>query len=216
MNKLLKKIFCRKEDKAKNAEEVEKPEDLLPFTIPAAVETSTAIPEHLPEHDEFSVICRDKDGVLHRLKSSQSKEVFQMKCAGHHYKFGYLSSVAPSGVADYSAKYIQEDEKWHFICRVFVTSKGNYFYQYIRSDNTTAFVIVDREMVQTLLRECESTAEFKYFLKEVGRNGEWIPKSGTYTKKTFKTERYVRENDEFIESYDIIDQQLYDNIIEEL
>jgi len=78
-------------------------------------------------------------------------------------------------------------------------------------------VIMKSEDVQKIAAICESDDKVKYFNRNFNNRCHYVPKPGTYTPETYVTaDEAHRNGDEYIESYEIIDKDLYSNIIEEL
>lgn len=208
-------LFNKK--KNKKAETAAEEEKLIEFVVPETTITESEIPQHDPSvHDNFNVIKNGKDNLMYRLISDKSKEIMRLTCTGHEYTFDYISRLTGKDLFSYDAQYMKGDFRYHFITRVFVTDNGKYFYQYIRSNGTAAYDIQSKADIQALLKKCESTEKIKYFDRTDGYN-YWPAIPGTYTKDTFKTvDTCCRNHDEFIDSYEIINKELYDKIIDVL
>ena len=193
------------------------------FAVPEPIVTDGTYPTYdCLSHDSFDVVINDGK-MLFRVKSANSKEVFRLNCTGHNFDTHSIYDIAPNADDLYSSSYLKEERKWHFICRVFVTGKGNYFYQYIRDDQTVAYECVSRYDVQQLVQRCEQTIDANSLIKhklfdkpETGCCHIWSATPGTYTSKTY-TSNYVGYNRmRTIDSYEVIDSKLYDEIIENL
>ena len=201
--------------------EVEKKEQ--EFVVPEPIVTDGTYPTYdCLSHDSFDVVINDGK-MLFRVKSANSKEVFRLNCTGHNFDTRSIYDIAPNADDLYSSSYLKEERRWHFICRVFVTGKGNYFYQYIRDDQTVAYECVSRYDVQQLVQRCEQTIDANLLIKhklfdkpETRSSHIWSAKSGTYTSKTYKTNYVGYDGMRTIDSYEVIDSKLYDEIIENL
>ena len=193
------------------------------FTVPEPNVTDGTYPTYdCLSHDSFDVVINDGK-MLFRVKSANSKEVFRLNCTGHNFDTRSIYDIAPNADDLYSSSYLKEERRWHFICRVFVTGKGNYFYQYIRADQTVAYECVSRYDVQQLVQCCEQTIDANSLIKhklfdkpETRSDHIWSAKPGTYTSKTYKTNYVGYDRMRTIDSYEVIDSKLYDEIIENL
>ena len=196
------------------------------FVVPEPIVTDGTYPTYdCQSHDSFNVVVNDYK-MLFRVKSANSKEVFRLNCTGHNFDTRGIYDIAPNADDLYSSSYLKEERKWHFICRVFVTGKDNYFYQYIRADQTVAYECVSRYDVQQLVQRCEQTidanSQIKHKLFDKPKTGfcriDWIAsaKPGTYTSKTYKTNYVGYDRMRTIDSYEVINSKLYDEIIENL
>ena len=193
------------------------------FAVPEPIVTDGTYPAYdCLSHDSFDVVINDGK-MLFRVKSANSKEVFRLNCTEHNFDTRSIYDIAPNADDLYSSSYLKEERKWHFICRVFVTGKGNYFYQYIRADQTVAYECVSRYDVQQLVQCCEQTIDANSLIKhklfdkpETRSDHIWSAKPGTYTSKTYKTNYVGYDGMRTIDSYEIIDSKLYDEIIENL
>ena len=195
------------------------------FAVPEPIVTDGTYPTYdCLSHDSFDVVINDGK-MLFRVKSANSKEVFRLNCTGHNFDTRSIYDIAPNADDLYSSSYLKEERRWHFICRVFVTGKGNYFYQYIRADQTVAYECVSRYDVQQLVQRCEQTiddnSQIKHKLFDKPETGCCririeSAKPGTYTSKTYKTNYVGYDRMRTIDSYEVIDSKLYDEIIENL
>ena len=193
------------------------------FVVPEPIVTDGTYPAYdCLSHDSFDVVINDGK-MLFRVKSANSKEVFRLNCTGHDFDTRSIYDIAPNADDLYSSSYLKEEKRWHFICRVFVTGKGNYFYQYIRADQTVAYECVSRYDVQQLVQCCEQTIDANSLIKhklfdkpETRPSHIWSAKPGTYTSKTYKTNYVGYDRMRTIDSYEVIDSKLYDEIIENL
>ena len=191
------------------------------FVVPEPIVTDGTYPTYdCLSHDSFDVVINDYK-MLFRVKSANSKEVFRLNCTGHNFDTRSIYDIAPNADELYSSSYLKEERKWHFICRVFVTSKGNYFYQYIRDDQTVAYECVSRYDVQQLVQRCEQTIDANSQIKhklfdkpETGCCHIWSAAPGTYTSKTYMSNYVGYNRMRTIDSYEVIDLKLYDEIIE--
>ena len=193
------------------------------FAVPEPIVTDGTYPTYdCLSHDSFDVVINDGK-MLFRVKSANSKEVFRLNCTGHNFDTRSIYDIAPNADDLYSSSYLKEERRWHFICRVFVTGKGNYFYQYIRADQTVVYECVSRYDVQQLVQCCEQTIDANSLIKhklfdkpETRSDHIWSAKPGTYTSKTYKTNYVGYDGMRTIDSYEVIDSKLYDEIIENL
>ena len=196
------------------------------FVVPEPIVTDGTYPTYdCLSHDSFNVVVNDYK-MLFRVKSANSKEVFRLNCTEHNFDMRSIYDIAPNADDLYSSSYLKEERKWHFICRVFVTGKDNYFYQYIRADQTVTYECVSRYDVQQLVQRCEQTidanSQIKHKLFDKPKTGfcriDWIAsaKPGTYTSKTYKTNYVGYDRMRKIDSYEVINSKLYDEIIENL
>lgn len=165
----------------------------------------------IENHNDFNLII-DVNGTPFRVKSDASHEVVRMKCSRRDYEFD--TEVIKNGISVYYVTYTKVTE---MIKRLFVTDKGNFFYQYIYFDDSCRFYYVARNDMLRDMSNIEVPAETREPFEISGGCLKSVIKPGIY--ENTQSLKYARDRyrwEACVDSYEIIDQDRYDQLIEVL
>ena len=202
--------FWQKKNKKKNADnKVEEQQIVIPEPIKEVVEFKG----NIDNHNKFNVLL-DVDGDMFRIKDEQSHEVVRMVCKCYDRKIKSIS------VGDSYLYYAHSISESSFIRRLFATDNGHFFYQNIISDNYVIYFNVDRRRIYKDMKIWENPNRREIHLPHTDEYvcGNYLIPPGTYDNKNDAIEfgKYTYDMDVFIDSYEIIDQERYDRLIEVL
>ena len=204
--------FWQKNKKKKNADNKVKEQ---PIVIPEPTREVLEFKGNIDNHNKFNVLL-DVDGDMFRIKDEQSHEVVRMVCKCYDRK---IKSISVGGSYLYYAHSISESS---FIRRLFATDNGHFFYQNIISDDYVIYFNVDRNRIYKYMKIWENPNRREINLPHTDECvyvcGNYLIPPGTYDNKNDAIEfgKYTYDMEVFIDSYEIIDQERYDQLIEVL
>lgn len=190
----------------------EQPKHVGPIVIP---EPTVQVHEYKGkiDHNEFNIILSDFYGNMSRIKSDNSHEVVRNVVKVYHNTFDFIN------VDDISLHYIEKVEEFQFVRRLFVTDNGHFFYQNIYKDDNVKYFPVDRNNIHRDMSIWESPNRKSMYLEHSEGCGsrQYIYPPGTYENMdALHDGEYHYSSETFIDSYEIIDQERYDQLIEVL
>ena len=184
-----------------------------PIVIPEPIKEVVEFKGNIDNHNKFNVLL-DVDGTMFRIKDEQSHEVVRMvwKC--------YDRKIKPIRVGDSYLYYTNIISESSFIRRLFVTDNGHFFYQTIFSDKYAIYFNVDRHRIYKYMKIWENPNRRKINLPYTDGYacGNYLIQPGTYAnmEDAIESESDTHGMEAFIDSYEIIDQKRYDQLIEVL
>ena len=201
------KFWQRK--KKKNDNKVEE----HPIVIPEPIKEVVEFKGNIDNHNKFNVLL-DVDGTMFRIKSEQSHEVVRLVCKCYDRKIKSIS------VGDSYLYYAHSISESSFIRRLFATDNGHFFYQSIISDDYVIYFNVDRHRIYNDMKIWENPNRREINLPYTDGYvcGDYLTPTGTYDNKNdaIYSGKYTHAMEVFIDSYEIIDQERYDKLIEVL
>ena len=201
------KFWQRK--KKKNDNKVEE----QPIVIPEPIKEVVEFKGNIDNHNKFNVLL-DVDGTMFRIKSEQSHEVVRLVCKCYDRKIKSIS------VGDSYLYYAHSISESSFIRRLFATDNGHFFYQSIISDDYVIYFNVDRHRIYKDMKIWENSNRREINLPYTDGYvcGDYLTPPGTYANKNdaIYSRKYTHAMEVFIDSYEIIDQERYDQLIEVL
>lgn len=184
-----------------------------PIVIPEPIKEVLEFKGNIDNNNKFNVLL-DVDGDMFRIKDEQSHEVVRMVCKCYDRK---IKSISVGGSCLYYAHSISESS---FIRRLFVTDNGHFFYQNIISDNYVIYFDVDRHRIYKDMKIWENSNRREINLPYTDGYvcGDYLTPPGTYDNKNdaIYSRKYTHAMEVFIDSYEIIDQERYDKLIDVL
>ena len=184
-----------------------------PIVIPEPTMEVLEFKGNIDNNNKFNVLL-DVDGDMFRIKDEQSHEVVRMvyKCYDRKIK-----SISVGGSCLHYAHSISESS---FIRRLFATDNGHFFYQNIISDDYVIYFNVDRHRIYKDMKIWENSNRREINLPYTDGYvcGDYLTPPGTYANKNdaIYSRKYTHAMEVFIDSYEIIDQERYDQLIEVL
>ena len=208
--------FWQKKDKDKDKDN--KVEE-QPIVIPEPINEVVEFRENIANHDKFNVLL-DVDGTMFRIKSEQSHEVVRLvcKCYGRKIKDRTIKSINIDGfVTLYYAHSITESS---FVKRLFITDNGNFFYQNIYANGDVKYFKIDRYDIHKDMSIWENPNRREINLSNSNSYiyCHYLVQPGTYasSKEVIESGKTTCDLETFFDSYEIIDQERYDKLIEVL
>ena len=196
-------------NKKKNDNKVEE----QPIVIPEPIKEVEEFKGNIDNHNKFNVLL-DVDGDMFRIKDEQSHEVVRMVCKCYDRK---IKSISVGGSCLHYAHSISESS---FIRRLFATDNGHFFYQSIISDDYVIYFNVDRHRIYKDMKIWENSNRREINLPYTDGYvcGDYLTPPGTYDNKNdaIYSRKYTHAMEVFIDSYEIIDQERYDKLIDVL
>ena len=184
-----------------------------PIVIPEPIKEVVEFKGNIDNHNKFNVLL-DVDGDMFRIKDEQSHEVVRMVCKCYDQK------IKPIRVGDSYLYYTHSISESSFIRRLFVTDNGHFFYQNIISDDYVIYFDVDRHRIYKDMKIWENPNRREINLPHTYEyvRGNYLIQPGTYAnmEDAIESEKYTYDMEVFIDSYEIIDQERYDKLIEVL
>ena len=184
-----------------------------PIVIPEPIKEVVEFKGNIDNHNKFNVLL-DVDGDMFRIKDEQSHEVVRMVCKCYDRK---IKSISVGGSCLHYAHSISESS---FIRRLFATDNGHFFYQNIISDDYVIYFNVDRHRIYKYMKIWENPNRREINLPYTDGYvcGDYLTPPGTYDNKNdaIYSGKYTHAMEVFIDSYEIIDQERYDKLIEVL
>lgn len=188
----------------KSTTEITKPETI---EVPTPVENRIDYNGKIEDHNDFNVIV-DFERTKFRIKSSTSHEIVRLNCVTKEYEFNYISST--SGDTYHCVKKITITP---YVKRLFITDSGRFFYQVIYCNNDVKYCPINRESIHKSMSVWESTDRMSKPIShdDSSYNGHWVVLPGKHDRsKITCSGPYTWNWASFIETYDIVDQKLYD------
>ena len=184
-----------------------------PIVIPEPIKEVVEFKGNIDNNNKFNVLL-DVDGDMFRIKDEQSHEVVRMVCKCYDRK---IKSI---GVGDSYLYYAHSISESSFIRRLFVTDNGHFFYQTIFSDKYAIYFNVDRQRIYKDMKIWENPNRREINLPYTDGYvcGDYLTPPGTYDNKNdaIYSGKYTNAMEVFIDSYEIIDQERYDKLIDVL
>ena len=184
-----------------------------PIVIPEPIKEVVEFKGNIDNHNKFNVLL-DVDGTMFRIKSEQSHEVVRLVCKCYDRKIKSIS------VGDSYLYYAHSISESSFIRRLFATDNGHFFYQSIISDDYVIYFNVDRHRIYKDMKIWENSNRREINLPYTDGYvcGDYLTPPGTYANKNdaIYSRKYTHAMEVFIDSYEIIDQERYDQLIEVL
>ena len=184
-----------------------------PIVIPEPIKEVVEFKGNIDNHNKFNVLL-DVDGDMFRIKDEQSHEVVRMVCKCYDRKIKSIS------VGDSYLYYAHSISESSFIRRLFATDNGHFFYQSIISDDYVIYFNVDRHRIYKDMKIWENSNRREINLPYTDGYvcGDYLTQPGTYDSKNdaIYSRKYTHAMEVFIDSYEIIDQERYDKLIEVL
>ena len=201
------KFWQRK--KKKNDNKVEE----QPIVIPEPIKEVVEFKGNIDNHNKFNVLL-DVDGDMFRIKDEQSHEVVRLVCKCYDRKIKSIS------VGDSYLYYAHSISESSFIRRLFATDNGHFFYQSIISDDYVIYFNVGRHRIYKDMKIWENSNRREINLPYTDGYvcGDYLIPPGTYDNKNdaIYSRKYTHAMEVFIDSYEIIDQERYDKLIDVL
>lgn len=166
------------------------------------------------DHNEFNVLL-DVDGLrtMYRIRNEQSHEVVRIVCKCYDNKMKRIISDA------HELHYVEKIEERSFVRRLFITDAGNFFYQDIDANDEVIYWLADRADIHRAMKIWENPQRKSIYLMHSEGCGcrQYIYPPGTYENTDALPDgEYHYTQETFIDSYEIIDQERYDQLIEVL
>ena len=184
-----------------------------PIVIPEPTMEVLEFKGNIDNNNKFNVLL-DVDGDMFRIKDEQSHEVVRMVCKCYDRKIKSIS------VGDSYLYYAHSISESSFIRRLFATDNGHFFYQNIISDDYVIYFNVDRHRIYKDMKIWENPNRREINLPYTDGYvcGDYLTPPGTYANKNdaIYSRKYTHAMEVFIDSYEIIDQERYDQLIEVL
>ena len=197
-------------NKKKNADNKVKEQ---PIVIPEPTREVLEFKGNIDNHNKFNVLL-DVDGDMFRIKDEQSHEVVRLVCKCYDRKIKSIN------VGDSYLYYAHSISESSFIRRLFATDNGHFFYQTIFSDKYAIYFNVDRQRIYKDMKIWENPNRMEINLPYTDGYvcGDYLTPPGTYDNKNdaIYSRKYTHAMEVFIDSYEIIDQERYDQLIEVL
>lgn len=197
----------------KNKKNADNKVEEQPIVIPEPIKEVVEFKGNIDNNNKFNVLL-DVDGDMFRIKDEQSHEVVRMVCKCYDRKIKSIS------VGDSYLYYAHSISESSFIRRLFVTDNGHFFYQNIISDKYAIYFNVDRQRIYKDMKIWENPNRREINLPYTDGYvcGDYLIPPGTYDNKNdaIYSGKYTHAMEVFIDSYEIIDQERYDNLIEVL
>lgn len=195
---------------AKTKKVEEQPKKVVPIVIPEPIREIEEYKGKI-DHNEFNVLL-DVDRTMYRIRNEQSHEVVRMVCKCYHNKMKRIISDA------HELHYVEKVEERSFVRRLFITDSGNFFYQNIYANDEVRYFPVDRKNVHKDMSIWENPKRNEIYLTHSESYGScFIVPPGTYENSDcIVSGKYTYESETFIDSYEIIDKERYDQLIEVL
>lgn len=204
------KFWQKKNKNKKNADNKAEEHSIV---IPEPIKDIEEFKVNIADHDKFNVII-DVDGTMWRIRNEQSHEVVRMVCKCYDRKIKSIS------VGDSYLYYTGNISESSFIRRLFVTYNGNFFYQEIYANGDVKYFSINKYRVHHDMNIWENPNRREINLTHIDGYvcGNYIIPTGTYDNKNDAIEfgKYTHDMEVFIDSYEIIDQERYDKLIEVL
>ena len=197
----------------KNKKKNDNKVDEHPIVIPEPIKEVLEFKGNIDNHNKFNVLL-DVDGDMFRIKDEQSHEVVRLVCKCYDRKIKSIN------VGDSYLYYAHSISESSFIRRLFVTDNGHFFYQNIISDDYVIYFNVDRHRIYKDMKIWENPNRMEINLPYTDGYvcGDYLTPPGTYDNKNdaIYSGKYTHAMEVFIDSYEIIDQERYDQLIEVL
>lgn len=197
----------------KNKKNADNKVEEQPIVIPEPIKEVVEFKGNIDNNNKFNVLL-DVDGDMFRIKDEQSHEVVRMVCKCYDRK---IKSI---GVGDSYLYYAHSISESSFIRRLFVTDNGHFFYQNIISDDYVIYFDVDRQRIYKDMKIWENPNRREINLPYTDGYvcGDYLTPPGTYDNKNdaIYSRKYTHAMEVFIDSYEIINQERYDKLIEVL
>lgn len=184
-----------------------------PIIIPEpAIEVEDDVSD-INSHNDFNALMKI-DGEMFRIVSGHSHEIVRLTCQCQDNEFSSAPNAYIGGL--HYACYISKISKYNMTKRLFVTDIGRFFYQNVYNDNSVKYYYVSRTDVQNDMIKWEKTNEAPVLLRhcEDAYSGycPYIP--GTYTDvKDISCGTYEYNWTIYVNSYEVIDKERYDGLI---
>lgn len=202
--------FWKKKTNTKN---VDNKAEEQPIVIPEPIKEVEEFKVNIADHDKFNVII-NVDGNMWRIRNEQSHEVVRMVCKCHDRR---IKSI---WVGDSYLHYTGSISESSFVRRLFVTNNGNFFYQEIYANDYVRYFSIDKYRVHHDMNIWENPNRREINLTHTDGYvcGNYLIPSGTYDNKNDAIDfgKYTHDLETFFDSYEIIDQERYDKLIEVL
>lgn len=166
-------------------------------------------------HNDFNTLMKIDDEMF-RILSEHSHEIVRLTCQCQNNEF----SSAPNAYNGLNyACYISKISKYNMTKRLFVTDNKRFFYQNVYNNNSVKYCYASRANVQNDMAKWEKTNEAPVLLRhcEDAYSGycPYIP--GTYADiKNISCGTYEYNWTIYVNSYEVIDKERYDKLIEVL
>ena len=197
----------------KNKKNADNKVEEQPIVIPEPIKEVVEFKGNIDNNNKFNILL-DVDGDMFRIKDEQSHEVVRMVCKCYDRK---IKSI---GVGDSYLYYAHSISESSFIRRLFVTDNGHFFYQNIISDDYVIYFDVDRQRIYKDMKIWENPNRREINLPYTDGYvcGDYLTPPGTYDNKNdaIYSRKYTHAMEVFIDSYEIINQERYDKLIEVL
>ena len=184
-----------------------------PIVIPEPIKEVLEFKGNIDNTNKFNVLL-DVDGDMFRIKDEQSHEVVRLVCKCYDRKIKSIS------VGDSYLYYAHSISESSFIRRLFATDNGHFFYQSIISDDYVIYFNVDRHRIYKDMKIWENSNRREINLPYTDGYvcGDYLTPPGTYDNKNdaIYSRKYTHAMEVFIDSYEIIDQERYDKLIDVL
>ena len=201
--------------KKKNKKNADNKAEEQPIVIPEPIKEVEEFKVNIADHDKFNVII-DIDGTMWRIRNEQSHEVVRLVCKCHDRKIRTIQL----GEADLLYYYANSISESSFIRRMFVTDHGNFFYQDIYANGYVKYFSIDKYRVHHDMSIWENPNRKEINLTHVDGYvcKNYLIQPGTYasSKEAIESGKTTCDLEVFIDSYEIIDQERYDKLIDVL
>ena len=190
-----------------------------PIVIPEPIKEVVEFKGNIDNHNKFNVLL-DVDGTMFRIKSEQSHEVVRLvcKCYDRKIKDRTIKSInIDEFVMLYYAHSITESS---FIRRLFITDNGHFFYQNIYANGDVKYFKIDRYDIHKDMSIWENPNRMEINLSNSNSYiyCHYLVQPGNYANKTDAIEsgKNTCDMETFFDSYEIINHERYDQLIEVL
>ena len=187
----------------KNKKKVDNKVESQPIVIPEPIKEVVEFKGNIDNHNKFNVLL-DVDGTMFRIKSEQSHEVVRLvcKCYDRKIKDRTIKSInIDEFVTLYYAHSITESS---FVKRLFITDNGHFFYQNIYANGDVKYFKIDRYDIHKDMSIWENP------------NRREINLSNSNKNDAIESCKNICDMEIFFDSYEIINQERYDQLIEVL
>lgn len=167
--------------------------------------------------NSFNVICKFKN-AYYRINSEKGHEIFRLVGRGRNHDIQPVSGISQEHndlKSSYRFNYVKSIKEYIFTKRFFETDDKNFFVQTVFSDGEIDFDIVAKEDVQDYIDKCESKEKREIYSDKFS---QYIIKGGEYTIRD--GDAYELEcggktlyNNEVVESFEVVDESRYNNLI---